>query len=470
MALSNVNIDIINGGLGIQTGTGTGIICKVGVSSQGVSNQVYSFTDKDQIKGTIGTGTLANAIADSLMGGAQTIYAVRAEPDIKGSCGSVTALKSGTGSLTVSGDPLDAYDVMVTITDTGTLNSAAFTYSLNGGAATSKRITIPVNGVYEITGTGLKLTFAEGSADIENSFVKGDTFTFTTASPTASIGAINDAIDILLDTNLTYEGIHICGATSKSMWVALDTRAMEAQKRFRYIYMLAECGYVESGGDVNTWLKARLDEADTFASDRVGVCAAYGEITDSLTGSTVTRNLMGIIAGRISQLKLQESAGKVILGSLPGIVKLLPEGLNDGHIEALDTGRYITARRYEGLNGFYVTEFRLMAEAVSDYQYGEYRRVMDKACKLVRTAGLKFKNYEASETGIKALQAHLNQPLSIMTGAGEIADGTVSIPPNQDILATSRIRVKIGVQPVGIMRNIDIEIGLTNPFLTGGTE
>ncbi|WIW70610.1 DUF2586 domain-containing protein [Anaerosinus gibii] len=469
MALSNVNINIINGGLGIQPGTGTGIICKVGVSSLGKENQIMSFTDKDQIKGTIGTGPLSNAIADSLMGGAETIYAVRAAATIDGTFSAIKSVKSGTGNITVSGKPLDAYQVIILVTDTGTLNSAAFQYSTDNGNSYSRRITVPVTGIYELSGTGLVLAFSAGNEDVENSFIANDKYSFTTEAPTASIASINEAIDILLDTNLTYEGIHICGESEKSLWVALATRALEAETKFRYIYFLAEAKS-SSEKDINEWMTKRVNESSTFASDRVGVCSAFAKLTDSLTGNIVERNMAGVIAGRISTLKVQESAGKVILGSLPGVVSLLPSGINDGHIEALDTARYITARRYEGLNGFYITEFRLMAEAVSDYQYGEYRRVMDKACKLVRTAGLKFKNYEASDEGIKALQAHLNQPLSIMKGAKEITDGSVTIPAGQDILATSRIRVKIGVQPIGIMRNIDIEIGLVNPFLTGGTE
>jgi hypothetical protein len=50
----------------------------------------------------------------------------------------------------------------------------------------------------------------------------------------------------------------------------------------------------------------------------------------------------------------------------------------------------------------------------------------------------------------------------------EITGGSVAIPPSQDVLATSRLKVKISIVPVSIMRNIDIEIGLVNPFVLGG--
>jgi hypothetical protein len=468
MPLSNVNIDIINGGLGLQPGTGTGVICKVGVSSAGDVNQIVSITDKDQIRGLLGTGTLANAIADSLMGGAEVVYAVRAAGDIAGSVSAVTAEKTGTGSMTVAGAPLDAYRAVIEITDTGTLNQAVFKLSLDGGATFAPRATVPSAGSYPIAGTGLTLAFAQGAQDLPNSFKKGDRYTFAAAAPAASVASVNAALDVLLDTNLTYEGIHVVGESGQPAWVALDARAREAEGRFRYIYILAEAAKPAAGETVDEYVAARLAEAETFASDRVGVCAAFAKVADSLTGLVAERNLMGVLAGRLSAMKVQESLGKVALGGLPGIVELLPANLNDGHIFALDGAGYITARRYEGLNGFYATEFRLMAEDTSDYQFGEYRRVMDKACKLVRVAGLKFKNAEATEEGLAALTAYLQQPLNIMQGDREIEKGSIAIPPNQDILATSRLKVKVSIVPIGIMRNIDIEIGLTNPFVLGG--
>lgn len=467
MALSDVNVNIINGGLGIQPATGTGIICKVGVSSLGKTGQIVSITDKAQVRPSFGTGPLANALADTMAGGEKTIYAVRAEPDVKGKVSAVATTATGTGTLSISGDPLDAYELVVKVTGEGALNSAVFQYSLDGGSTFSQRVTIPAGGTYALDGTGLDLKFAV--AKDGDLFKAGDVFTATATAPTASIASINAAIDVLLDTTISYEGIHVCGASDKSLWVALNTRAMEAATKFRYIYIVAEAGYLVDGDDVSSWSAKRLAEAESFASDRVGVCAAFAKVTDTITGNIAVRNLAGIIIGWISKLKVQESAGKVILGSLPSVVSLLPEGINAGHIEALDTARYITVRRYEGLAGFYITDFRLMAEAVSDYQYGEFRRTMDKACKLVRVAALRFKNYEATDSGIAAFQAYLKQPLNTMEGAGEIAAGTVTIPAGQDILSTSRIRVKVSVQPIGIMRNIDIEIGLVNPFVSGGS-
>ena len=72
---------------------------------------------------------------------------------------------------------------------------------------------------------------------------------------------------------------------------------------------------------------------------------------------------------------------------------------------------------------------------------------------------------EADEEGIKTLEAFLTHALADQIGDKEITSGTVVIPEGQDIFATSRLRVKIRIVPIPIMRFIEIDIGLTNPFL-----
>lgn len=470
MALSDVSIIIKDGGLGIQPSSGTGVHAKIGVASAGTVGEIVSITDGDQIAGQFGTGPLANALADSYMTGSRYMYTVRAAGDVASSVGSITPLASGTGTFAVTGAPLDDYEVIAKIVDTGRYNSATFQYSLDGGDTYSKLITVPAgNGEYAVTGTGITFKFTEGVDEPENSFRAGDRFTLKTVAPTASVSAVNDAIDALLDSKYTFEGIHIVGISAASLWAALAARADEAESRFRYLYLLAEARGPNSGETVDTWVNDLLTESAGFSHPRVGVCAGRLEISDYLTGRVVERNGAGIMAGRIMKCKVMESAGKVMLGSLAGVVSLRPVGLNTGHIAALNEGRFISFREYEGLNGQYPTEFRLMASVLSDYQYGEFRRVMDKACRAVRIAGLRYKNAEASEQGIKDLEAYLRQPLSIMKGDGEITAGRVIIPPDQDILATSRLKVKVRIQPIGIMRDIEIEIGMENPYLTGGT-
>lgn len=454
--LPNVYISITDGGLGILSPNAAGVHAKVGVCSQGEVNKIAAFSDRDQIVAVYGTGPLAASLADSFDNGARTIYAVRALADIDGTIGTVTA--SGA-SITVTGKPLDSYDVAVEITKGGTLNEAVFKYSLDSKDTYSGLITVPANGNYEIPETGLKLVFA-------GVYAAGNECRFKTKAPQASAASVLEAVKLLSQSNVRFENIHIVGESGLPMWVAMDAMAAEMQAKYRYLSITMESRYKQNDETTDDWVAALLAERSQFSSVRCQVVCQYAEVLDTLTGRQMARNCGGIYRGYVSKLQVQQSPGEVALGALSGIVKLLPEDMNDAHILALDEGGFVTFRKYIGLSGIYVTNGRMMAEATSDYQHEECRRVMDEGCAQVYISGLRFVKSGATEKSIKALQAYLQHPLDIMKGEGKVYSSRVVIPPDQDIWATSKLRVKIRIVPIPIMREIEVDIGLENPFLT----
>lgn len=460
--LPDVRVNITDGGLGILPASLAGRQAKVGICSAGPKNQIVILSDRDQVLSKLGTGPLANACLDAFAAGASVIYAVPANGDVAGSIGDVTATKTGTGSMTVSGAPLDDYQVIVAIVNAGNLNQATFKYSLDGGDTFSAKITVPTAGTYQIPGTGITLTFTDGS---ETPFAAGDMYSFNALAPSASISSINEAIDVLLATTYEYEFIHVVGPSDNAVWAALDTRAAEAEASYRFIHFIAEARGLNDDETVDEWVAALVTMKASFASTRVSVVAGRLELVDTGTGRVVDRNGGGIYTGRVSAMPVQSSPGKVIEGPLPGIVGLQPVGINEGHILTLDEAGFVTFRQYVGLSGFYITNGRMMAEDISDFQYVELRRVMDKACRACRTAALRFEHAEATTEGIAALQAHLQAPLDQMAMDKEATSASVLIPDGQDIISTSKVKCKIRIIPVGIMRVIELDIGFENPFL-----
>ncbi len=468
MPLPDVTIEILDGGLGMLPPSAAGLHAKVGVSSAGTVNEIVAVTDPGKVSELFGTGPLANALYDSFAAGARTIYAVRANGDIAGEIGAVTATKTGQGNLTVTGTPLDAYELVVEIVDPGAKNVATFKYSLDGGDNFSQKITVPTALTYDVPGTGLTLNFTEYVTDPNQSFLAGDRYTCKTEAPQASVNSVNAAIDALLDSGYLYEFVHVVGESDAAMWAALAAKATEAEGKYRYIHFLAEAAGPAAGETVDQWVTGLLAAKASFASTRVSICAGRLELIDMGTGRQVDRNGAGIYAGRVSAIPVQESPGKVMTGPLPAVVRLNPAGINDGHILALDEAGFITFRQYIGLSGFYITNGRMAAEAISDFRFVELRRVMDKACGQVRTAALRFEHAEVDpinvEKSFAAIEAQLAAPLDIMVGAGEIARGRVVIPRDQDVLATSKLRIKVRLVPLGYLREIEAEIGFENPF------
>jgi hypothetical protein len=133
----------------------------------------------------------------------------------------------------------------------------------------------------------------------------------------------------------------------------------------------------------------------------------------------------------------------------------------------------VTVRKITGLKGIYITSGQIMSEEGSDFDLVERRRVMDKACRLVRAAQLPSLNdsvrvgRDGSPEGLKMLIAKSQSPLEIMKTDQEISDGYVTVPEGQNILSTKKLRFKIRIVPLGKLAYIENEIAYSNPALGG---
>lgn len=467
--LPGVYPEIQDGGLGLVAPSGESQRVVVGVSSQGPLNQVLGFSDLSQVPQILGSGPLARAVADQLAYGGGQVYAVRAQGDI---AGSITPDSGNPSSpaVTLSGSPLDAYEIVVQIIRGGAVGTATFTYSLDGGDTVSLETTTA--SALTLPGTGLSLNFAAGS------YTAGAVYRFRTTAPKASVSTIQAAVREALGSNLLYEYIQVAQPTDAAIWAALDALALEAQNVFRYMWFLTET--VPPGDDVDAWVNALLAEKANFSSKRVMVVAAWGEVVDTLTGRLEVQSLAARIGARISRTKPHVSPAWVQLGPLEGVVQLAPfvatpfgkqSRFNNAHALALDTAGFTTVYRLIGRDGWFLVDGRMAAPATSDYKIVQNRRVMDKATTQVRQALLDFVQWHVDPTDLKAslasLLARANTPLRLMQAAGEIARGRVVAPPGQDILASQTLRLQIRIVPLGYLREIVMDIGFENPFLVG---
>lgn len=132
------------------------------------------------VSDVVQTGSGAGVI--SVQGAPYDAYSVWIEVatdgDISPALGAVTTTRTSTstGSLLVSGAPLRNAQVRVQLLTTGTLGTASFRYSLDGGATYSINLPVPAQGVYVVQGTGITLTFVPGEGPLY--FEAGDRFDF----------------------------------------------------------------------------------------------------------------------------------------------------------------------------------------------------------------------------------------------------------------------------------------------------
>ncbi|MDR0402034.1 MAG: DUF2586 domain-containing protein [Treponema sp.] len=468
MPLPDVKNRILDGAMGVGGADSTGNFAAVGVSAI-PSNGVLAFVDPASVEEKIGDGPLRDLIVSALSIAKTTVYAVALEGTAQGSVSQVTAgsENTGNGDIAVSGDPRNEYDVKVEITASGTLNEAAFRVIIDGSAG--KIITVPDgNGGYEIPDTGLTLHFdpkGEG-------FREGDTFSFSSTEPQATNGEILEAVDHILDKKLPIEWIAVAGISDAALWAALAAKAEGAAEAYQYLFFVAQVRYLNKKEEtVDRWVMALAgSERGAVASTRLEVCAGWIEEADA-NGQVDTRPLIGVYCGKLAQRGVHQGPDAVRYGPIGAATALKPDGLNDGHIEALKHAGYDTARKIIGLNGIYITSGQMMSETGSDYDLVERRRVMDKACRQVRETQLFYLNdvvkvgADGSPEGLEMFIAQSESPLRIMKTNGEISNGYVVIPPGQNILSTKTLRTKIRIVPLGKMSYIENEIAYSNPAL-----
>lgn len=209
-----------------------------------------------------------------------------------------------------------------------------------------------------------------------------------------------------------------------------------------------------------------------IAQDGAGVAAElYNDEANKAAKASVTA--LGDLLGAVSKAAVHQSIAWV--EQFPTDIALAAFGdgtryrdLDTAVVEALDASRYIFCRTYDGMAGVFFNDNHTLDLTTSDYAYINDVRTMDKAVRGVRTYLLpklgRPMRVEAStgrleRTTVEHLITTGNMALSEMEKAGELSGYRFEIDPDQNILATSRVRGVIKNVAVGVMRNLDLEIG-----------
>lgn len=208
-----------------------------------------------------------------------------------------------------------------------------------------------------------------------------------------------------------------------------------------------------------------------ISQDGAGVAAELYADAENEGNASVSD--LGDLLGAVSKAKVQQSIAWV--EQFPTNISVAGFGdgtkyrdLDTATIEELDAARYIFGRTYDGLAGVFFNDNHTLDVPTSDYAYINDVRTMDKAVRGVRTYLLpklgRPMQVDAStgkleRTVVEHLITTGNKALEDMAKAGELSGYKFDIDPDQNILATSRLRGVIKNVAVGVMRNLDLEIG-----------
>ncbi|CAH8249188.1 DUF2586 family protein [Paenibacillus melissococcoides] len=374
--LRDVTTTITDGGLGIRTNLGEGVHVKIGVAAAPSASPVVisgNMNDK-KIKELLGHSPLADAVMDSIENGAGKIYCFPVSPAVPGTVGQVQKDGSGTGSATVTGNPSNAVKVTMQVTESGGLNEAAIRYEVDG--LFEQEVTLPLSGVLDIPGTGLKFAFSEAEQDKAKSFLVGDTYTVSTTAPQMSNQDVLAAMDKLRNVSFSFEFVHIVGESAKPLWTAVSEQIVKLRDTYKKpLFAICEAPQWEMDESIDAFVQRLIEARKGLSNYDLQIVSAWSKYR-KMDGRTKVVNNAGIVCGLYALAKPQQSIGETKSFSIPEtkMLELLPEGIED-YVGLLDEEKYLTFRRYEGLDGFYVTNAKMMAPDGSDYRYAEDVRI-----------------------------------------------------------------------------------------------
>jgi hypothetical protein len=222
-------------------------------------------------------------------------------------------------------------------------------------------------------------------------------------------------------------------------------------------------------------LKTREDAyvSVVIGQDGNGVGAKIYNSLNSKKSLTV----LGAALGAVSKAKVSENIGWVKnfnMASTELDVLAFANGnayrsTSEGKITELNNKRYIFLRKHIGINGSFFNDSHTATAENSDYAYIENNRTIDKAVRNIRTFILPELNGpllvdpdgRLSEDTIAYFTSITSRPLEQMQRDLELSAFQVIINPAQNVLDESKLNITVKLVPVGVARQISINIGFT---------
>jgi hypothetical protein len=184
VALGDVTNEVESGG-GVAGGSAARLsrtVLALNVSPAGTPATLYSISSSAANRSAFDAGPLAEQVAKLLEHGARTVYACPVTPSQAGALGSVSHAGTGTGTITPSLAPHK--QIRVKCVTGGTLGTAAFQFSLDGGVTYSSTVTSQSSApwTYRVPRTFTTLSFAAATYVVDKTLTVGVDGTVTAGS------------------------------------------------------------------------------------------------------------------------------------------------------------------------------------------------------------------------------------------------------------------------------------------------
>lgn len=204
---------------------------------------------------------------------------------------------------------------------------------------------------------------------------------------------------------------------------------------------------------------------------------ALGASLFQTTGKSITT--LGAMLGAISLSKVSESIAWVqrfnisdgvendVIAFANGQLWTNLTASNENLATQLQDYRYVFLRKFIGVAGSYFNEESSAVNVTSDYAYIAGNRTIQKATRGVYSALVPALNSPIvlnangtlTDTTIAYFETLAEGPLNQMIRDGELSAMQVAVNPSQNVLQTGKLVITATLVPVGVARNIQVNIG-----------
>ncbi|MDP2723203.1 MAG: DUF2586 family protein [Bacteroidales bacterium] len=217
--------------------------------------------------------------------------------------------------------------------------------------------------------------------------------------------------------------------------------------------------------------------ADGPNANRVGIVISADPDVSAADADHAAYANVALVGGRLASIGVQRDPGRVRDGAL-NVTKM---GLSDASnvddvsetdLVALHDKGYIFGWKHTGLAGYYINMGHAACPIADDYAYLSRGRTIDKAARLIRQVYIQdlLDEIEVDSDGklstgvIKNFQSRGESTIRTNMLAKKEASGVgVYVDPAQNVLSTDKLIVELKITPMGIAKEIVVNLGFTNP-------
>ena len=481
MSLPAVNINELDGALGILPSSAGRLFAVVGVSDSGPVDTPATYARARLLEQDFGKGPMVEAAAHYIEKYGRPVVVVRTGQSVAGVFpATTTVVFTGTGTSVitvddVTADPTDDLDFVFEVLKGGTIGTAGITFrwSIDGGNNWSAETAL---------GTATSFTFPEGGAVIDfaaGTLVAGDRASFRGQAPNWNGTELGTALDALFASQVNWDICHVVGPVDATAFDVIDPKFSGAMANGKYRSWYGNTRMPASGESEATYLSSLSTEFAAKATVHGSLCAGHCELVSSVTGRKQRRPISYVVAAREQSVDEHVNIAAINEGALPGVSLYDSNGNNVAHDEALNPGlddaRFATLRTWEGYAGIYVTRPRIFSTAGSDFDVHTKRRVINLAHAALRsyfTRRLSVEVLVDATTGFileeeaLEMESGARGALKAVLAPKKKASGwTVAISRTDNLLSTKTLTGSARVVPLAYPEAIEIDLGFLNPAL-----